>query len=356
MPERNWACRISLDHAYKGHRMAVLENDELRVSVLLDKGADIVEFQHKAVGVDHLWWTPWGLHPKAGMIPSSALAEGFFGDYYEGGWQEIFPSGGVPNRHQGTEFGLHGEASLLPWEARILQDGPDRVEVELTATTYRTPFRLTRRLSLVRGRAALFLETEARNLSRVAVDAQWGVHPALGAPFLGPDCRVDLPPARCRLHPGPPGEDSRFPKGAEGAWPHLPGRDGRRVDLSRLPPRDPSRPASDLVYITGFRSGWYGVTDTRRRLGFGLAWDARLWPCLWYWQMFHGHRRAPFWGRTYNMALEPFSGWPSGLANAAANGTALRFRPLEVKRGWVTAAAYHGLARLRGLERDGRPR
>ena len=68
MPERNWGCRVSLDHAYKGYRLAVLENDELRVAVLLDKGADIVEFQHKPSGTDYMWWTPWGLpgpsHPS----------------------------------------------------------------------------------------------------------------------------------------------------------------------------------------------------------------------------------------------------------------------------------------------------
>lgn len=351
MPERNWGCRISLDHAYKGYRMAVLENDELRVSVLLDKGADIVEFQHKPSGTDFLWWTPWGLHPKGGMVPSSALKEGAFGDYYEGGWQEIFPSGGVPNVHQGTEFGLHGEASLQTWDARILEDGADAVALEATVTTYRSPFRLTRRMALKRGVAALFIENRAENLSGVAVDAQWGQHPAVGAPFLNEHCRVDLPPARCVLHPGEPGADSRFPKGAEGAWPHLRAKDGGKVDLSRFPKA--GQASSDLVYLTGMKRGWYGITDTRRKVGFGLAWDIKLWPHLWYWQMFHGSKRAPFWGRTYNTALEPFSGWPSGLSNAAANGTALRFGPRETKRGWITAVGYERRSRINGVSRDG---
>jgi hypothetical protein len=351
MPERNWGCRISLDHAYKGYRLAVLENDELRVSVLLDKGADIVEFQHKPSGTDFSWWTPWGLHPRGTTLPSSALKEGFFGDYYEGGWQEIFPSGGVPNTHQGTEFGLHGEASLQPWEARIVDDSVRGVCLEATVTTYRTPFRLTRRMSLVRGSAALRIETRAENLSPVAVDAQWGQHPALGAPFLNEHCRVDLPKARCVLHPGEPGPDSRFEKGAAGEWPKLRGKGGRSVDLSRFP--GPGERSSDLLYLSGMKQGWYGVTDVKRRVGFALAWDIKLWPYLWYWQVYHGARKAPFWGRTYNAALEPFSGWPSGLANAAANGTALRFAPGEVKRGWITAVGHSGRARVAGVGRDG---
>jgi hypothetical protein len=352
MPERNWDCRVSTDYTYKGYRMAVLENDQLRVAVLLDKGADIVEFQYKPSGVDFLWWTPWGLHPKGGMIPTSALKEGLFGDYYEGGWQEIFPSGGAPNTHQGVEYGLHGETPLQPWDARILEDTPERVTLEATVTTYRTPFRLTRRMTLKKGVAALFIETQAENLSPCALETQWGQHPALGRPFLGEDCRVDLPPARAVLAPGEPPQESLFVAGAQGAWPFVHGRNGAKVDLSRFPPE--SFPTSDQFYLTGMKQGWYGVTDVRRKVGFALAWDVKLWPHLWYWRIFNGARNAPFWGRTYNAALEPFSGWPSGLAAAAANGTALRFGPREVKKGWITAVAHHGRTKVRGVGRDGK--
>lgn len=68
-----------------------------------------------------------------------------------------------------------------------------------------------------------------------------------------------------------------------------------------------------------------------------------------------GQGRA-FLGRTYNAALEPFAGWPGGLANAAANGTALRFGPREKKRAWLTAVAYSGRSRVHGISRDGRVR
>lgn len=351
MPERNWGCRISLDHTYKGYRMAVLENDQLRVSVLLDKGADIVEFSYKPAGVDPLWWTPWGLHPSGKMLPSTALDYGIFGDYYEGGMQEIFPSGGAPNTHQGVEYGLHGEVSLQPWEARVLKDTEDEIVLELGVTTYRSPFRLTRRMSMQKGKAALFMEHQAENLSAQAVDAMWGLHPALGAPFLNEDCRVDLPGARCVLDHNAGNATQRFPEGTDGPWPRLKGKDGRWVDLSRFPKR--SKPSADMFYLTDLKGAWYGVTDAKKKVGFGMAWDAKVWPHLWFWQIYGGSLGAPFWGRTYNCALEPFSGWPTGLDGAAKNGTALRFGPRQVKRGWSTMVGYHGRSKLSMVRRDG---
>ena len=351
MPERNWGCRISMDHTYKGYRLAVLENDELRVSVLLDKGADIVEFQHKPSGTDFMWWTPWGLQQQGKMIPSSAMDEGLFGDYYQGCWQEIFPSGGVPNRHQGTEYGLHGEASLQPWEAKIIKDTVDEVCLEATVTTYRTPFRLTRRMTLKRGRAALIMENEAVNLSGETLDAMWGQHPAFGAPFLNEHCRVDLPGARAVVHHHENAPYARLGKDAQGPWPKLKGKDGKMVDLSRFP--KPGKKSADMLYLTDLKAAWYGLTDTKKKVGFGLAWDKKLWPHLWFWQVYGGATKGPFWGRTYNCALEPFSSYPSGLANAAKAGTALTFKPHETKRGWITAVAYDKKSRVRKVSRDG---
>ena len=37
---RKTGCRISLDYMYRGMRVAFMENETLRVGILLDKGAD----------------------------------------------------------------------------------------------------------------------------------------------------------------------------------------------------------------------------------------------------------------------------------------------------------------------------
>ncbi|HEY4387412.1 MAG TPA: hypothetical protein VGN34_23400, partial [Ktedonobacteraceae bacterium] len=113
--QRNYGCRI-VEFTIEGMQALTLENRSIRVSILVEKGADIYEFLYKPRDVDPLWRSPTGIvHPARGVasIPSR---EGAFMDSYEGGWQELFPTLGPPAVHHGAELGTHGEVALLPWE------------------------------------------------------------------------------------------------------------------------------------------------------------------------------------------------------------------------------------------------
>ena len=90
--DRKQGCRISLDYTYKGMKVAFLENDLVRVGVLLDKGADIFEFTYKPLDLDFMWQSPIELRKP--FVATSALPEGAFHDYFYGGWQEVLPSAG----------------------------------------------------------------------------------------------------------------------------------------------------------------------------------------------------------------------------------------------------------------------
>jgi hypothetical protein len=327
-----------------------MQNDLLRVSLLLDKGGDIVEFLHKPSDTDFMWWTPWGLHAKGAYIPSSAAGSGEFADRYQGGWQEIFPSGGAANRHKNIEFGLHGESPLLPWACAITKDSEDQIAAELSVETVRTPFSCVKRLSMKRGVAALFIEEELKNTGQSDCDAMWGHHPAFGAPFLSPDCRVDLPGATAEYH-AEFSELPRFEKGCEGRWPLIKGKGGKMIDISKFPPM--TKKSADMFYLKNLKGNWYGLTNTKRKVGFGMAWDLKTFPYIWYWQVYKGGLGTPFFGRSYNCALEPFSSIPSGLANAYKRGTHMTLKPGQSRKTWLTAAAYSGLARVKKVTRDG---
>ena len=77
----------------------VLENEVLRVTVLLD-GGHVVEFNHKPRDLDHVWLAP-DAFPRPGPD---------FLDSYPGGWQEVLPNGGAP---AGT--GAPSSASTPRW-------------------------------------------------------------------------------------------------------------------------------------------------------------------------------------------------------------------------------------------------
>jgi hypothetical protein len=336
---RKAGCRISLDYTYKGMRVAFLENELLRVGILLDKGADLFEFTYKPRDLDFMWQSP--IPMRAPFVATSALPEGAFHDYYYGGWQEVLPSAGWAEQpYLGTYQGLHGEVSLLPFEARVEEDSPDRAGLRVQTRCYRSPLVLERTMAMRRDVPALFISERLTSESPEEFAVMWGHHPSFGEPFLDDSCVVQTPARTARVlsyHRNglwEPGDAYTFPMVKNR-------RTGALQDVTRVLP--PETGSVDVVSFWDLDDGWYALTNRRRRVGFGMAWDRRLFKCLWMWQVYGGHTDYPWYGRTYNCALEPFTSWPpAGVANAIQNGTALMLAPRQVIETALVAVAYEG--------------
>jgi len=334
---RKSGCRITLDYTYRGLPVAYLENDALAVGVLTGKGGDIIELTYKPRDVDFLWHSP--IEPRSPFVSTVPQAEGAFHDYYFGGWQEVLPSAGWSDEpYQGAQQGLHGELALLPLNARVLEDSAGEVVLELSTRLYRSPLSLVRRMSLRDNVPALFIDETLRNEADQEFAVMWGHHPAVGAPFLDESCVVSAPASRVDVldfHP-----NGLWERGEGFAYPLVPSRrSGEPEDIRRV--RPPGTRSADVLRLTGLAAGWYGLTSQRLGVGLGMAWDAQVFPELWMWQGYRGHDDYPWFGRAYNLALEPHTSWPpSGVANAARNGTARVLGPGEVVETSLVAVGY----------------
>jgi hypothetical protein len=330
-PRRNWGCRLH-ETTVQGIEAVVLENRSLRLTVLTGKGTDLVECLYKPLDLDFVWLTADGIRDPADVAGGAADDVAAFIDHYEGGWQEVFPNGGAPASLQGAALAQHGEVAGLPWDWEIVSDRAEAVALRCTVRARRLPFRLAKTIRLAGDGPVLEIESTSTNESGVTLPAMWGAHVALGRPFLRPGSRIRLPRGLTVLpHPVPidPLGRRRFP-GEPSAWrqPRPASTTGAGPDLAVLP--EPGAP-SEIVYLTGFAGeGWYEVHEPRAGAAFRLDWDAATWPYLWFWQEYGATTGYPWWGRHYNIGLEPFSSWPTnGLAEAEANGSALRFAPGE---------------------------
>ncbi|HVG19218.1 MAG TPA: aldose 1-epimerase [Blastocatellia bacterium] len=346
---RNYGCRIT-EFIYEGYRAVALENERLRVTVLADKGTDIYEFLYKPRDIDFMWRTWTGLRARAHFAPSSPRAAGAHMDYYEGGWQELFPNCGNQSLHQGAEVGQHGEVLLLPWRYSITKDDPDEIEVRFDVRTVRTPFHLVKTMALRRNEATLRIGERVTNEGGQEVDFTWGHHPAFGWPFIDENCRIDLPDCRIRAFADITPPTSRLKPDQNSRWPMAEGRDGNAVDLSRVP--GPDVGAHDMVFLQEISDGWYAITNTASRVGFALRYPADLFKQLWYWQVYRGGRDYPWWSSTYNMALEPCATLPV-LARQAERGEALRLGAGESLGLEMMAMAFEGLERVSGVSPEG---
>lgn len=304
-----------------GHTVVVLENAHVRVAVLPHRGAQIVELRHKATDVDLLWRSPWPALP-AGIAPPwpPGPGEAFLDDYL-GGWQEMFPSCGDPTVVAGGRLGVHGEATTLPWTVSSTDERDDRVVVTFTVETRRTPFRLERRMTLLRDASTVQLHERATNLGRHAVSFAWGHHPTFGAPFLEEGCELSTDAATVVTHAHHHDDAMRLQPGRTTAWPHAVARDGTTVDLSAIP--GPDARSHDWAYLTDFREGWVALRRPRDGLGVAMRWDTAVMPHLLAWQQYGGASGAPWFGRAYVLGLEPLSLLPAA-ADAARGAPMLR--------------------------------
>lgn len=342
--QRNWGCRISEGSLF-GLRTITLENRALRLTFLLDKGADLVELLYKPQDLDLAWLTANGVKDPRAYANSSPDVSATFHDYYPGGWQEPFPNYGVSASQWGVTFGQHGEAPNLPWDVEIVEDYPESVAVRFSVRTPKAPFRLERTVSLSGDAARFRYDGRVTNESDVPLHAMWGHHITFGTPFLHPGVRITMPEGvRTFVHPGDH-EGSWLPAGSEGPWPLLPATPGAPAnedglaDLSVVPPAGSPR---EMNYVTGFGDeGWYRVESDRHGLGAKVSWDAAIYPFVWHWHEYGANPGYFAYGRHYNIGLEPASSWsPNGLPGAIANGTAIPLPARAERTSWVEYEVY----------------
>ena len=337
--ERNSGCRVSDAWTYRGLKTVILENELLRVVVLADKGADVYELVYKPTDTDFMWRTPWGVRDPRRFTSTTGWPPALWLDSYEGGWQTLAPTAGPPAEYRGAEIGQHSESTLMPWDVRIEEDSPERVAAKFWVRTYRTPFYVEKTLSLEAGSPVLTVEEAVVNEAEEEAECVWGQHIALGAPFLSPACRLDLPGARVFTLGEGMESERRLADGDGGPWPNAPGANGGTVDLRTFPDR--SERLMDLAVLHELEDGWYAVTNADLGVGFGFSFPKETFPFIWYWQVFGGGSGYPWYRRTYNVGLEPFSSLPGGMGWPGSDErTSLMMAPGERRATTMRAVAF----------------
>lgn len=328
MYSRNYGCRITDQIIMDGNKAVVMENQKLRLTFLADRGMDCVEMLYKPEDIDFMWRSPAGLHKRSEYLSNSGNSLGNYLDHNSGGWQEILPNGGGECSYKGACLGMHGEISSVPWDCRILKDSEEEVVLKACITTLRSPFRLEKEISLKRDESAITIRESLTNLAKEPMELMWGHHPTVGKPFLDSSCRIDTNGTVGFSMDQPDFETQRLKPGTRFEWPAA----GNGVDFSNVPGEDAD--TADMIYITGFpERAWYRVHNETKNISYGMSWDGKLFPYMWMWQVCGGSYGYPWYGRTYNLALEPWTSYPSsGLIKAIENGSALCLEAGEIRQ------------------------
>ena len=325
---RNYGCRMK-EITLKGCRSLIIENDVLQLLILLDKGADIVEFIHKKTDMDFMWRSPAGYD-----LLTQGRGES---NCYVGGWFECFPNAGDRCNHKGMDMPFYGDVRHLPWEYSVQEDSPELLKVRLFVNSNVLPLKLERILTVRLNTASVLMEERATNLSDSTVEFTWGHHPNIGAPFLNENCRIELPEADiCALERE---EDGKLKEVFLGKWPYMEAKDGK-TDLR--PVAAPQEGRHELVYLKNLKGNWAAVRDSRSGLGFALSWDSRVFGSMLLWRAFDAREWRQVFGHLYILCFLLKSSHYSPVADAAAAGMQLTLRPGETLGTWLEASVFEG--------------
>ena len=323
-------CHISDDWTYKGMRVVYMENDFIRIGILVDRGSDIFEFYYKPRMLDFMLRTRKEIINPATHFSQMRNTPNQFEDYYYGGWQEILPNSPTFN-YRGASLGQHGEISLIPWKHAIVENSEEKVSLKLWVRPLRMPLYLEKTLTVTVDNPTLKIEEKLVNESKTDLDIMWGHHIAFGLPFLKNGGKVITNAAEFIAESGMP-EQRRFKPDVLKKWPMVEGIDGKTVDASIIsePEKDPY---SDLAYLSGFpEKAYYALWNEHQNLGFAVRWDPSVFSHLWYWQERYATQDAPWWGDAYAVALEPWtSKWANNPEEAINNGEWMKLKAGDVK-------------------------
>jgi len=341
-------CRASLDWTYRGMRTLVLENQQLRLVSLLDKGSDIIELVYKPLDVDVIFHAPTGYHKPGSFIGTSSRSEGAFMEYYGGGWQDILPfAGNEPIKHRFGEWGMHGETPLLPWDATIEKDSPLEVTAKLTVNIPRYPFHVEKWITLDDNSTTVRIRERVVNTSNQTLEYCWLHHPTLGSPLIAPDTKVTVPAEKVVIDKAEPW--GRLKAETSYKWPYVQDKSGRQVDLSVLP--SDRIVADETVFLTDLKEPWYTVINEKLRLGFALRWDPTIFEHIWFWQSYRVPDH-PWFGKAYCIALEPCTGYPGALEQLK-RGTIKKLQGNGSIETHLTATLFGGSESVKSVSQDG---
>jgi galactose mutarotase-like enzyme len=322
------SCRFDPHWRHHGLECLRLENEHVAIDVLPELGAKIYRLIDKARDHDVLWHSPR-------VAPHTAALHSNFDDHWPGGWDEAFPGGAPSTNRDGEELPYMGELWSQRAQWRLEQRSSERIELVFSIVTPITPARWERRLTLEAGSPVLRLAYTIENLGYRPFDFNWGIHPVQA---ISPAHRFDAPARRAEVDEhggGVLGE-----KGDTYEWPLFGELDVRRA-------LGPDADDFALHYLTELHDGWVACTDTAARRGFGLTFDHAVFPVVWLWLVYGG------WRGYYHAIMEPWTGFPSPLAEAVAAGRARALGPGESLQTELTAIVYGGVGSVSALGADG---
>ena len=305
--------RIDANKSAYGVETIVLENESLRLEIVPELGCKIMSIFYKPAEKEILWRNP-------NIQPHRVNAGDSYDDNWAGGWDELFPNDESAEL-DGSAYPDHGELWTASWSAEI-EEADGLATIYMRTRTEKTEFLVERWITLHETEERVHFRYQFTNQGSQSRRYLWKLHPAMA---LSPGDQILIPASRFLLEPRSLGT---LGGGAfEFDSPVIQIGD-RTVDLRIAPPCE-SRELY-FFYGTELKEGWCATFDPQRRVSVRLSFSREVFPACWFFASYCG------WNDYYVGVLEPCTGYPFRLEDAARSGNCSTLEPGAAQRTEVT--------------------
>jgi hypothetical protein len=271
-----------------------IENRFLQVDVAPGVGGKIVNLLNKRSRHPFLW------HNKNLRLERLPPGSEFDPNFY-GGIDDLIPND-FPESVDGIACPDHGEL----WTTPLVHETEGDV-LRLEGLLPLTQLHYTKRIGLRSDGPRIDLDYRVENRSGAVRHFMWKLHAALN---VEPGDSILCPARSARVADL---QWSRWHTLAPFAWPVI---EGNWVD--QIPPADGT---CDFFFLYDLESGQLSWESAARGLKFGLEFDTAVFPYAWLFASYGGLLGY------YTVVLEPCSGMPMSVNEAAALGQCSRLDP-----------------------------
>ena len=311
---------------WRGRRAALLANDQVRCCVLEEGGViahlGFVDLDGRPQR-NALWEAPWSseaqrLSTQDDLIRSYGdLGTGRFLQNFTGHALCLDSFGPASDAAVAAGSGLHGEASIVPWNLLA------RDTTHLTAQTH-LPFaqlNVEREFELAGNESVLRVRESVTLLQPLQREIHWVQHATVGAPLFGQASRVSTSARVGMTCTEPYDGGNLLAQGRRFVWPHAPMTESGAVDLRELFVRPGTGFLVALRQPEEARYGFVAVTDSAKGTSLIYVFAAKNFPWLTLWEENCCRKEFPWKGEVQARGLVfGTTPWPFGNERNDAAG------------------------------------
>jgi len=287
---------------YRDRRAAVIENADLRVTVL-EEGGHIAEIFDKRAGVNPLWTPSWpSIEPSAfdprahttyGAGADARLLAGIMGHNL---CLDIF--GGPSPEEAAAGITPHGEASVARYQLDVVGG-----VLTMRARLPLAHMLIERRIEL--SERAVRIREAVENLMGIDRPIGWTQHVTLGPPFLQKGItEFRASASRSKVYESDFGVADYLRAGAEFTWPNAPKVDGGIADLQQFTDRRASSAYTAHLMDPDRDHAFFVAFSAASRLAFGYVWKRADFPWMGIWEEDRSRVAPPWNGQMLTRGME----------------------------------------------------